>query len=332
MPGFYPTHRRPWQGHHWSKPRRLTKQGVDSNAGEIERQMEYSLEQARPIVRHALDEDLGDGDVTTLCTIPADAVYKGRFIAKAPGVIAGLDLVALTFQLLDDRVQITPCVDEGAAVARGAVIATANGPGRALLSGERVALNLLQRMSGIATLTRRYAEAVQGTQAVILDTRKTAPGLRLLDKRAVVLGGGQNHRFGLYDMVLIKDNHIAAAGGITAAVERVRAGDDRQRLIEVEVTDLAQLQEALDLGVDRIMLDNMQPEQMRAAVEITAGRIPLEASGNVSLQTVRAIANTGVDSISVGALTHSVKALDISFALEEERSNTQKVLDVAGDR
>ncbi len=275
------------------------------------------LDQARLIVHRALDEDIGDGDVTTLCTIPDDTLYRGRFLAKAAGVVAGLDVVALTFALLDERVQVTRLVDEGAFVERGTVIATAHGPGRALLSGERVALNLLQRMSGIASLTHRFVDAVRGTNAVILDTRKTAPGLRLFDKRAVALGGGQNHRIGLYDMVLIKDNHIAAAGGITAAVERVRAADDRGRPIEVEVKNLGELNEALALNVDRIMLDNMSVEQMAEAVRISAGRTGLEASGNVSLDTVAAIAATGVDFISVGALTHSVRAMDVSFDLEE---------------
>jgi nicotinate-nucleotide pyrophosphorylase (carboxylating) len=185
-----------------------------------------------------------------------------------------------------------------------------------VLSGERVALNFLQRMSGIATLTRRFVEAVRGTRAAILDTRKTVPGLRVLDKWAVRLGGGQNHRMGLYDMALIKDNHIAAVGSITEAVARVRAGDVRRRPIEVEVTTLAELQEALALGVDRIMLDNMSCDQMRAAVRITAGRVPLEASGGVHLDTVQAIAATGVDLISTGAITHSVAAQDISLDLD----------------
>ncbi|MBX3002241.1 MAG: carboxylating nicotinate-nucleotide diphosphorylase [Caldilineaceae bacterium] len=277
---------------------------------------DHFLETARPIVRRALEEDIGDGDVTTRCTVAADAIYRGRFLAKAGGVIAGLDVVTLTFQLLDGRVEVLPLVAEGSLVERGTVIATASGPGHALLSGERTALNLLQRMSGIATLTRRFVDAVAGTNAVILDTRKTAPGLRLFDKRAVLLGGGQNHRIGLYDMALIKDNHIAAAGGITAAVERVRAGDERRHPIEVEVTNFDQLHEAISLHVDRIMLDNMSVEQMAEAVRMTAGRIPLEASGNVSLETVAAIAATGVDFISVGALTHSVRALDVSFDLE----------------
>ncbi len=267
------------------------------------------------LVRRALEEDLGDGDVTTLCTVPAEAMLNGQFIAKQAGVMAGLEVARLTFTLLDGRVRFTSRVRDGAPVATGGVLAEVRGPGRALLSGERSALNFLQRMSGIATLTRRFVEAVRGTRAVILDTRKTAPGLRALDKWAVRLGGGQNHRFGLYDMVLVKDNHIAAVGGIAQAVARVRAGDAQKRLLEVEVKNLDELREALTLGVDRILLDNMFPAEMRQAVEITAGRVPLEASGNVSLENVTDIAATGVDYISVGALTHSVRALDISLEM-----------------
>lgn len=279
--------------------------------------MDNFLEKATPIVRQALDEDIGDGDVTTLCTVPADQTYAGQFIAKAAGVVAGLDVAGLTFRLLDERVGFQACVAEGTSVAGGDVIATASGPGQALLSGERVALNFLQRMSGIATLTRRYVEAVQGTSAVILDTRKTVPGLRLMDKRAVTLGGGQNHRFGLYDMALIKENHIAAAGGIAAAVSRIRAKDTRNRAIEVEVQNLDELREALALHVDRILLDNMSLEEMGEAVRLANGTTPLEASGNISLETVAGVAATGVDFISAGKLTHSVQALDISFLLEE---------------
>ncbi len=273
------------------------------------------LEQIKPIIRRALDEDIGDGDVTTLCTIPPEAMLDGKFIAKEAGVIAGLAVAELTFSLVDERVQFTPKVTDGDRVAARTVIAIVSGPCRALLVGERTALNFLQRMSGIATLTRRFVDAIQSTQAVILDTRKTAPGLRMLDKWAVRLGGGQNHRFGLFDMALIKDNHIAAVGGITAAVRRVRAGDERGRAIEVEVKDLAELREALERNVDRIMLDNMNLDEMREAARITAGRVPLEASGNVSLENVVAVAATGVDYISVGALTHSAKALDISLLL-----------------
>jgi nicotinate-nucleotide pyrophosphorylase (carboxylating) len=268
------------------------------------------------IVRRALEEDIGAGDVTTMCTIGPDAWVTGRLLAKARGVVAGLEVVRAVFADLDMRVRLVPCVVDGDAVEARTVLAEISGPGRAVLSGERVALNFLQRMSGIATLTRRFVEAARGTRAAILDTRKTAPGLRALDKWAVRLGGGQNHRMGLYDMVLIKDNHIAAVGSITEAVARVRAGDARQRRIEVEVTTLPELAEALALGVDRIMLDNMSPEQMREAVRITAGRIPLEASGGVHLGTVAAIAATGVDFISAGAITHSISALDISLELD----------------
>lgn len=268
-----------------------------------------------PIIQLALDEDLGDGDVTTLCTIPPEAMLEGEFIAKEAGVIAGLAVARLTFARIDERVQFTPYIADGDQVRVGQVFAGVSGPGRALLSGERVALNFLQRMSGIATLTRRCVEAVAGTSAVILDTRKTAPGLRLLDKWAVRLGGGQNHRFGLYDMVLIKDNHIAAVGSISETVARVRACDARKRAIEVEVTTLDELREALTLNVDRILLDNMSLAEMREAVRITGGRTPLEASGNVTVENVAAIAATGVDYISAGMLTHSVRALDISLSL-----------------
>ena len=274
-----------------------------------------TVDQLDAIIRPALAEDVGDGDVTTLNTIPPDAAYTGDFLVKAPGVIAGLRVAARVFTALDPTVQFRALAADGARVSHGDIVATVTGSGRAILSGERVALNLLQRMSGIATATRRYVDAVAGTHAVILDTRKTAPGLRLLDKWAVRLGGGRNHRIGLYDMALIKDNHIAAVGSITEAVRRVRAGDPRQRPIEVEVTNLDQLREALALPIDRIMLDNMSHEMMRAAVSLAAGKIPLEASGNVNLDTVAAIAATGVDFISVGALTHSVKALDVSLDL-----------------
>lgn len=278
------------------------------------------LDSIKPIIRRALDEDVGDGDVTTLCTIPPEATLDGQFVAKEAGVIAGLAVAGLTFALVDERVRFTPRVEDGDRVEARAVIAEVSGPCRALLIAERTALNFLQRMSGIATLTRRFADAIESTQAVILDTRKTAPGLRVLDKWAVRLGGGQNHRFGLFDMALIKDNHIAAVGGITAAVRRVRAGDGRRRAVEVEVKNLAELREALELNVDRIMLDNMSQAEMREAVRITAGRAPLEASGNVSLENVAAVAATGVNYISVGALTHSARALDISLLLNTRAS------------
>ena len=268
------------------------------------------------IIEMALAEDIGDGDVTTICTVPESRQYIGRFVAKANGVLAGLDVATRTFLMVDATVQVIPSLGDGSGVKSGDVIAVVHGPGRALLSAERVALNFMQRMSGIATATRRYVDAVQGTSATILDTRKTAPGMRMLDKEAVLLGGGSNHRTGLFDMVLIKENHIAAAGGITAAVEMVRNGDVRGRPIEVEVRNLTELSEALSLHPDRIMLDNMDLAQMREAVSRVNGTVSLEASGNVSLETVASIAATGVDYISVGALTHSVRALDISFLLE----------------
>lgn len=276
-----------------------------------------SSEQVQAIIDFALAEDVGDGDVTSTCTIAHGAQYRGEFLVKGPGVIAGLDVVAAVFQRVDPEIHMSRLVEDGTPVMPGDIVATVYGPGRSILTAERTALNFLQRMSGIATATRRYVDAIAGTGAIILDTRKTAPGQRLTDKQAVALGGGQNHRIGLFDMVLIKENHIAAAGGITAAVARVRACDDRNRAIEVEVRNVVELEEALALNVDRIMLDNMTPDEMRMAVTHTAGRTPLEASGGVNLASVRTIAETGVDYISVGALTHSVTALDVSFLLEE---------------
>jgi len=278
-----------------------------------------ALDEIEAIVRRALAEDVGEGDVTTDSTVAAGARLRGEFIAKQRGVVAGLEVARLVLASLDDQLQFSARVAEGERVERGRVIATVEGLGRALLTGERTALNLLQRMSGIATLTRQFVDAVQGTRAIILDTRKTAPGLRVLDKWAVRLGGGQNHRFGLYDMALIKDNHIAAVGGSLAeAVRRVRASDPRQRPIEVEVTNQDELSQALRLAppVDRILLDNMSPDELRAAVRLAAGSVPLEASGTVSLDNVAQVAATGVDYISIGALTHSVRALDISLELK----------------
>lgn len=275
-------------------------------------------EEIRRIIQRALEEDLGPGDVTSRWILPEELVLEGKIIVKADGVVAGLTVAGVVFAMVDDRVDFLPLCLDGQAVPAGTVIAEVKGPGIAILSAERTALNFLQRMSGIATTTRRYVDAVAGTRAVILDTRKTAPGLRVLDKWAVWLGGGQNHRFGLFDMVLIKDNHIAAAGGITRAVERVRQHNRAGLPVEVEVKTLEELEEALAIRppLDRIMLDNMDMETMRRAVQMTAGRVPLEASGGISLETVRQIAETGVDYISVGALTHSVKALDISLEIE----------------
>ena len=266
-------------------------------------------------VRKALNEDIGSGDVTTDCTIPEDQTISARLIAKGNGIIAGLEVFAACFKELNTNIQIEFLKNDGQAVEAGETIAVLSGLARPILTAERVALNFLQRMSGIATVTNQMARQVKGTKAKILDTRKTAPGLRYFDKWAVRIGGGQNHRFGLFDMVLIKDNHIAASGGIKQAVERVRQCDRQQRLIEVEVKNLEELQEAIEARVDRILLDNMDLETMQKAVEICQGRIPLEASGNVTLDTVRKIAETGVDFISVGSLTHSVKALDLSLII-----------------
>ncbi len=267
------------------------------------------------IVHNALDEDIGSGDITTESTIVRDAVTHGEFIGKSDGVIAGWDIVEAVFSILDARVAISRNFPDGMNVRRADLIGSVTGPTQAILKGERTALNFFQRMSGIATMTRRFVDAVSGTKAVILDTRKTAPGIRVLDKAAVRIGGGQNHRFGLFDMVLIKDNHITAAGGITEAVTRVKRKIQNRIQIEVEVRTNDELLEALGLPVDRILLDNMTVGQMREAVEIAGGRVPLEASGNVDLENVAEVAATGLDFISVGALTHSVTAMDISLMI-----------------
>jgi len=280
------------------------------------------------LILNALAEDLtsdgnfaslgaspADLDITSLATIASEASLTGRIRAKATGVVAGLPVAAAVFTLVDENLECKPLVQEGSRVESGMLLAEVDGPGRGLLVGERTALNFLGRMSGIASLTRQFVDAVQGTRATILDTRKTAPGLRYMDKYAVRMGGGSNHRTGLFDMVLIKDNHIAGAGGITPAVERVRSLFGAKYPIEVEVKNLEELKEALGLGVDRIMLDNMSLDTMRIAVSITAGSIPLEASGNVSLANVRKIAETGVDFISSGMLTHSAPTLDISMKI-----------------
>ncbi len=263
-------------------------------------------------LKRALEEDIGSGDVTTEAIVPADAILRGQIVAKQAGVIAGLDVAEEVFRLLDGGIEFTAAVAEGSVVQSTTVLANLSGAARALLSGERTALNFLNRMSGIATLTREFVEAVSHTQATILDTRKTAPGLRALDKFAVRRGGGRNHRIGLHDMVLIKDNHIDFAGSLKEAIDRVRASAMSLEL-EIEARTLADVQTALDLRVDRILLDNMTVELIREAVKLSAGRAKLEASGNVTLENVRALAETGVDFISVGALTHSAKSFDASL-------------------
>jgi nicotinate-nucleotide pyrophosphorylase (carboxylating) len=267
------------------------------------------------VIVRALAEDIGSGDHTSDWILDPGLVLAGDIYVKQPGVIAGLDVAALVFATVDTEIAFEPLISDGDRVSRGTVAARVRGPARSILTAERTALNFLQRMSGIATATRRFVDAAAGTRAVILDTRKTCPGLRLLDKWAVRLGGGQNHRTGLYDMILIKDNHIAAAGGITAAVEKARSHNALDLEIEVEVTTLAELDEALGLDVHRIMLDNMGIEEIREAVRRAGGRVKLEVSGGVDLTSVVEIAATGVDYISVGALTHSPQALDISLDL-----------------
>ena len=263
-------------------------------------------------IQRALAEDLGPGDVTTNSIVPADAVMHGQIIAKQKGIVAGLDVAEACFSLVDLRTAFTAQAAEGDTVQDRQLLATLSGPARALLTGERTALNFLGRMSGIATLTRQFVDAVTGTRAVILDTRKTAPGLRAADKLSVLRGGGQNHRIGLYDMILIKDNHIDFAGGIAEAVRRAREAASKIQ-IEVEARSVEDVKAALALGVDRILLDNMSLEMLRESVLITNGRAKLEASGNVTLETVRRIAETGVDYISSGALTHSAKVFDVSL-------------------
>lgn len=263
-------------------------------------------------IRRALAEDIGTGDVTTDSIVPENASLRGRIVAKQNGVVAGLQIAEAVLRDLDERITFRPQVDDGAKVETRTVLAELVGSARALLTGERTALNFLGRMSGIATLTRQFVDAVAGTNAVILDTRKTAPGLRLTDKLAVRIGGGQNHRTGLFDMVLIKDNHIDFAGSITTAVTRARESGTNLE-IEVETRTLAHVREALALEVERILLDNMSLELMREAVQICGGRAKLEASGNVSLENVLEVARTGVDYISVGALTHSPRVFDVSL-------------------
>ena len=277
--------------------------------------MEFTIDLIKNVVDNALREDIGSGDITSECTIRKDAKLKGKLISKADGIIAGLEVVNYIFRKLNPEIQVNACFADGDRVSQGDLIAEITGDGRSILTGERTALNFLQRMSGIATMTRAFVDRISDTNAIILDTRKTAPGLRITDKWAVRIGGGQNHRIGLFDMVLIKDNHIDACGGITAAVERVRYGDRENRLIEVEVKTINELREAVTLKVDRIMLDNMDLQTMKEAVGIVNGKIPLEASGNVALDNVSAIAATGVNYISVGKLTHSAPALDISLLL-----------------
>jgi nicotinate-nucleotide pyrophosphorylase (carboxylating) len=276
------------------------------------------------LIQQALDEDVGAGDVTTGAALAGDETGLARATAKAGMVVAGIDVFAEVFYTFDPSLGVTVRQQDGETAEKGDLLAEVSGRLASILTAERVALNLLQRMCGIATLTRRYVEAVRGTKVRILDTRKTAPGLRILDKYAVRAGGGFNHRFALYDGILIKDNHIAAAGGIGRAVQRVRGRVPHTLKIEVEVKDLVELEEALTAGADAVLLDNMGLDQMARAVARVGGGIPLEASGNMTLARVREVAATGVDLISVGALTHSVEAADISLNVEQVDASLQR--------
>lgn len=264
----------------------------------------------------AFAEDIGDGDHTTLSTIPADAMGRQHLLVKEEGILAGVDIARRVFERYDPSLKMTVMIGDGSRVKPGDIAFVVEGPVRSLLVTERTMLNIMQRMSGIATMTARYQERLKGLKAKVLDTRKTTPGMRILEKEAVRIGGGANHRIGLFDMILIKDNHVDFAGGIPNAVSRARAylkekGKDLK--IEVEVRNTAEIRQALDANVDRIMLDNFTPERTAEAVALIGGAAEIESSGGITLDTLRAYGEAGVDFISVGALTHSVKGLDMSF-------------------
>jgi len=275
------------------------------------------LSQLDSFLRAALDEDIGSGDITTNFCVAETATSTGKFIAKEPGVISGLDVVCRVFQLIDNAVDIRLLVRDGDTVCAGDIVAQISGPSRAILTGERTALNILQHMSGIATKTAKAVEEINGTGTQILDTRKTTPCMRRLEKYAVTCGGGTNHRLNLADGILIKDNHIRAAGSVTKAVQLMKKiGAEANIKVEVETENLAQIEEALAAGSDIIMLDNMSLEMMSQAVQLIDGRAKTEASGNMDERSLIDVAKTGVDYISIGALTHSVKAMDISLRFD----------------
>jgi len=282
--------------------------------------VELDINQAIRIVRLALDEDIGSGDVTTDAVIPSDARLRVVIRARTPAVVAGLPVVRLVYRELSTSVDIQFYAQDGDFVGAGAILARIEGPARPILTGERVALNFIQRLSGIATLTAKFVEAVRGTKATIVDTRKTTPGLRLLEKYAVRCGGGKNHRFGLFDAVLIKDNHLGVLGRISSNPVAYAVKLAKQKYpelkVEVEVEDLQQLDWAIEAGADVVLLDNMSIDMIRDAVKQAAGRVQLEASGGITLANVREVAETGVDYISVGALTHSAPAVDIGMDFE----------------
>ena len=278
--------------------------------------LELDFQSLDSVISAALQEDLGFGDITTQAVVSPNMKARGEFVAKQDFILAGWPVVVRIFHHVSEKIAIESSCQDGDAVAKGIVFGNLSGPATRLLSGERVALNFLQRLSGVATLTRQFVEAVSGTGTSILDTRKTTPGLRALEKYAVRMGGGRNHRFGLSDGVLIKENHITAAGGVAEAIRKARAAIDHLKKIEIEVTTFEELNQALDAGADAILLDNMTPGQVKEAVQQTSGRVPLEVSGGIYLDNVREYALTGVDFISVGALTHSFKSADISLELK----------------
>jgi nicotinate-nucleotide pyrophosphorylase (carboxylating) len=266
-----------------------------------------------PVIRNALEEDLGPGDLTTNAIVDPTAMGKGVLLARESLVLAGLPVFKRVFNLLSSDMAFEFSFQDGELAGEGEKIGSVSGPLEAILKGERTALNFLQRMSGIATLTRRYVEKAAAHKVKVVDTRKTVPGLRILDKYAVRMGGGSNHRLGLFDGILIKDNHIAAAGSVSKAVSLARKNAPHTVKIEVEVEDLKGLEEAVQAGADAVLLDNMSPEMMRRAVDMVAGRLEVEASGNVNLENIEEVAQSGVNLISVGALTHSPRAVDLSL-------------------
>lgn len=275
-----------------------------------------NIETIKSVIEYALNEDIGNGDITTNSLIPIDLQTKATMVAKSTGVIAGLAVAEYVFRTFSSDITWKTFVNDGDKVSKGDLIVEISGSYRALLTGERVALNFLQRMSGIATMTANYVETLKDYKTQILDTRKTVPGLRLLDKYAVKMGGGTNHRIGLYDMVLIKDNHIKIAGGITNAVTQIKKNLPGGIKVEVETTTIKEVKEALAAGVDIIMLDNMSNSTMAESVKIIGGQAKVEASGNMTMERLKEVAATGVDFISIGALTHSVAAFDISMNIE----------------
>lgn len=282
--------------------------------------MHLNLAQVRRIVDRALSEDIGSGDITTALTVPPSSVSRAQIIARESGVIAGMPVAEMVFRQVAKAYQSeSPALHtrafDGCPISAGQIAAEIEGQTAVILTAERTALNFLQRMSGIATKTAHMLDLIKGTSAKIIDTRKTTPGLRMLEKYAVRMGGGQNHRFGLYDAILIKDNHIQAAGGIKQAIEAAKAGAPHAIQLEVEADTIEQVKQALELGVDMILLDNMAPATLREAVALCKGRAITEASGGITEENVREIAETGVDLISIGALTHSVKALDLSLEI-----------------